>query len=237
MSVVPTNTVLEGVWHAWRNHRFAILLASLLSLLAVSPVLLSLGHAAPGLDIVTAFVALAAVISLGFEPHHRLFALLLGLPTAVLALGSHFLSGQIGFWTLTAAQAVAILFLFGAAALIVRSLFTSKVMMFDSILGAVCGYLFVGLGWAVGYTLLEGFQPGSFTFDAAPSTAGSQSLADRLIYYSFITLTTVGYGDVTPVAPAARTLAWLEAIAGQFYLAVIVAGLVSMIVSNKASSQ
>src|SRR5688572_17381363 len=106
MSAVPTNTLFEGFWRAWRDHRFAILLASLLSLLAVSPVLLTLGHAALGLDLLTSFVALAAVISLGFEPHHRLFALLLGLPTVVLALGGHFLSGQVGIWTLTAAQAM-----------------------------------------------------------------------------------------------------------------------------------
>jgi len=48
-----------------------------------------------------------------------------------------------------------------------------------------------------------------------------------LTYYSFVTLTTVGYGDISPLSPATRTLAWIEAITGQFYLAVIVAGLVS----------
>jgi hypothetical protein len=47
-----------------------------------------------------------------------------------------------------------------------------------------------------------------------------------LTYYSFVTLTTVGYGDISPVSPATRTLAWVEAVTGQFYLAVIVAGLV-----------
>jgi hypothetical protein len=55
-----------------------------------------------------------------------------------------------------------------------------------------------------------------------------------LTYYSFVTLTTVGYGDVTPISPTARTFAWIEAMSGQFYLAVVVAGLVSMIVANTA---
>jgi len=53
-----------------------------------------------------------------------------------------------------------------------------------------------------------------------------------LTYYSFVTLTTVGYGDISPVSPATRTLAWMEAITGQFYLAVIVAGLVSVLAAR-----
>ena len=53
-----------------------------------------------------------------------------------------------------------------------------------------------------------------------------------LSYYSFITLATVGYGDVTPTTPLARTLAWIEAITGQFYLAVLVAGLVGFKVTQ-----
>jgi voltage-gated potassium channel len=52
------------------------------------------------------------------------------------------------------------------------------------------------------------------------------------MYYSFVTLTTVGYGDVTPISPTTRTFAWIEAITGQFYLAIIVAGLVSMLVAK-----
>ena len=54
-----------------------------------------------------------------------------------------------------------------------------------------------------------------------------------LTYYSFVTLTTVGYGDITPITSATRTFSWIEAITGQFYLAVIVAGLVSMLASKK----
>jgi Ion channel len=61
-------------------------------------------------------------------------------------------------------------------------------------------------------------------------------LPNVLTYYSFVTLTTVGYGDVTPISATTRTLAWIEAMSGQFYLAVIVAGLVSLIVANTSQS-
>ena len=118
--------------------------------------------------------------------------------------------------------------------LIVRSLFSARPLTFDSVLGAVCGYLFLGLGWAVLYSVIEGFRPGSFEVAPRLVTGGdpARPLPQVLTYYSFVTLTTVGYGDISPVSPAARTLAWVEAVTGQFYLAVIVAGLVSLLAAK-----
>jgi uncharacterized membrane protein len=132
-----------------------------------------------------------------------------------------------------------VLFLFGAAALIVRSLFAARPLTFDSVLGAACGYLFLGLGWVVLYALVEGFRPGSFEVNPRLVTGGEpgRPLPHVLTYFSFITLTTVGYGDVTPVSPATRTLAWVEALTGQFFLAVIVAGLVSVLVAKGVQEQ
>jgi hypothetical protein len=118
--------------------------------------------------------------------------------------------------------------------LIVKSLFSALTRTFDSILGAVCGYLFLGLGWAVLYALIEGFQPGSFEISPKLVTGGKHArpLPHVLTYFSCVTLTTVGYGDISPVSPATRTLSWMEAITGQFYLAVIVAGLVSLLAAK-----
>ena len=69
--------------------------------------------------------------------------------------------------------------------------------------GAICGYLFLGLGWAVSYNLIESFPPSSFAIDSRLGVAGEQGLMQPylLTYYSFVTLTTVGYGDITPVSP------------------------------------
>jgi hypothetical protein len=113
-------------------------------------------------------------------------------------------------------------------------LFSNPALTFDSILGAVCGYLFLGLGWAVLYSMIEGHRPGSFEISPKLTTGSdpARPLPHVLTYYSFVTLTTVGYGDISPVSPATRTLAWVEAITGQFYLAVIVAGLVSVLVAR-----
>jgi voltage-gated potassium channel len=77
-------------------------------------------------------------------------------------------------------------------------------------------------------------QPGSF--QAAGEMADALKLAETrepvLTYYSFVTMTTVGYGDITPLSPPARTLAWLEAMMGQFYIAVLVAFVVGIRVSQ-----
>jgi hypothetical protein len=96
----------------------------------------------------------------------------------------------------------------------------------DRILGAVCVYLLIGLAWAKVYQTLDVVTPGSFRFPA--DTAWAPASLARYAYLSFITLATVGYGDVTPVTAIAGTLAWLEAVTGQLYLAITVARLVAL---------
>jgi Ion channel len=91
--------------------------------------------------------------------------------------------------------------------------------------GAVAAYLLLGVIWANAYFLVELFHPGSFS--------GSVSIeggARSWLYFSFVTLTTVGYGDVLPIHPVARSLAIGEAAAGPLYLAILLARLVSLAV-------
>jgi len=225
----------EGDWRqAYSERRFGVLLVILVVLLAGPPVLLGFGLSAAWFDGLLALLLVAAILSLCFERHQRLFALLLGIPTVLLSVGGHALPGEAGVGVLFAGHLCEVLFLFGASVLIVKSLFSARTLTFDSILGAVCGYLFLGLAWAVLYSLIEGSRPGSFEIGPKLVTGGepARPLPHVLTYYSFVTLTTVGYGDISPVSPATRTLAWMEAITGQFYLGVIVAGLVSVLVAK-----
>lgn len=100
----------------------------------------------------------------------------------------------------------------------------------NRLIGAVCVFLLIGVVWAFFYTLLELLVPGSFAGIAAVQETAWNS---DWLYFSFVTLTTLGYGDVLPVSSVARTLAYMQAVAGQFYVAVLVAGLVSAYISQK----
>lgn len=210
----------------------------LIVLLAGPPMLFGFGMSGGLFDSVLSLLMLAAILSLCFEPRQRLFALILGIPTIIFSVGGQAIPGNVGAGVVFVGHLCEALFLFGAAALIVKSLFNDRAINFDSIFGAVCGYLFLGLGWAVLYSMIERIQPGSFQISPALLADGdpTRPLPHVLTYYSFVTLTTVGYGDISPISSATRTFSWIEAITGQFYLAVIVAGLVSMLATRKEPS-
>jgi hypothetical protein len=225
----------QGDWlKVYGERRFGVLLIILVILLVGPPVLGGFDLSAAWFDGLMALLLVAAIVSLCFEHRQRLFALLLGIPTVILSLGGHALSEGASAPVLLAGHLCEVMFLFGASALIVRLLFGTRTLTFDSVFGSVCGYLFLGLGWAVVFSMIEGFRPGSFEIGPKLVSGGetARPLPHVLTYYSFVTLTTVGYGDISPVSPGTRTLAWIEAITGQFYLAVIVAGLVSLLAAK-----
>jgi uncharacterized membrane protein len=87
--------------------------------------------------------------------------------------------------------------------------------------------------WSIAYSVLEYFQPGSFK---GLTELAMPAWNPDWIYFSFVTITTLGYGDITPLTQTARSLSFAEAITGQFYIAVLVAGLVSAYISSKRDS-
>jgi voltage-gated potassium channel len=98
----------------------------------------------------------------------------------------------------------------------------------DKIFAAICVYLLVGFAWTYAYAFLDDMQPGSFVASTETGRTDYVAHVMQLRYFSFMTLTTVGYGDVLPHSSAARTMAMLEAVMGQVYLAVLVARLVGL---------
>jgi voltage-gated potassium channel len=103
----------------------------------------------------------------------------------------------------------------------------------NRLVGAICVFLLLGIIWAFAYSLLELAVPDSFRGFSAGHGPGFDT---GWLYFSFVTLTTLGYGDITPVSATARTLAYMQAIAGQFYVAVLVAGLVSAFIADRQGS-
>ncbi|MBZ5688547.1 MAG: potassium channel family protein, partial [Acidobacteriia bacterium] len=103
----------------------------------------------------------------------------------------------------------------------------------DTIAGAACAYTLLAMLWGNLYVLLEIVHPGSFAIPAPWRMELSGDLAPALLYFSFMTLTTVGYGDITPQWAGAGGLAAAEAVVGQLYLAITIARLVGLHISQR----
>jgi hypothetical protein len=151
-----------------------------------------------------------------------LLTAVVGIAGIVRWLYRHSLAAGLASWEpLAGAVAIGILVL-----LVLRRVFHDGPITRQRIEGAVAVYLLVALMWAEIYQCLEALKPGAFQL---PS--GADGASDRfspLLYFSFITLTTLGYGDIVPVHPMARSLAMVEALIGQLYPAILIARLVSM---------
>lgn len=103
------------------------------------------------------------------------------------------------------------------------------------VMGGIAGYLLIGMTWAFAYQLFVEQAPDAIHFEAPLAYAAASREPNDLIYFSFVTLTTVGYGDVRPVHPAVRSLAVAEALVGQLYLAILIASLVGMAIQAKSA--
>lgn len=110
--------------------------------------------------------------------------------------------------------------------LILRNVFSATEINSDKLFGATCAYLLMGIVFAHLYVLIELNHPGTFKLDRA--STDPHVIYDDLLYYSMVTMTTVGYGDIVPLTRAARSLATIEAVFGQFYIAVLVGRLLAL---------
>ena len=115
---------------------------------------------------------------------------------------------------------------------VLAHVFKPGAITFHRIQGAIAVYLLLGLAWAHAYFLTVMTFPGAFN---TPQTASHIDEMPTFVYYSFVTLTTVGYGDITPVHPFARSLATMEALFGQLYPAILIARLVSLELQERMS--
>ena len=181
-------------------------------------------------DFLAAAMLATATISLCVNKHSRVAALLLGIPAVVLSFSRNLVFEHWQHVVLICGRVATLLFLALIVGMILRTLVTQEKATVDHISGAFCGYVLIGVLFAEAFCLLEVVVPNSYRWEGL--TRGdrddSPQLWLMLEYFSFTTLTTLGFGDVVPMTPAARFLAIWEVIFGQFYLAVLVAGLVNL---------
>jgi voltage-gated potassium channel len=225
-----TLTGHEGRITWLRRHKYLVLVATL-SCLYIGQ---STAHGVMGgrlfSDILAALIMLAVLLVVFELRRDRIVALVVAAVTILSSSARYVLLAQPYNLQLTVIHYLLLtVFLGYAVAVILGNIFEKSAVGADDVLGAVSGYLIAGAAWSSLYALTDILSPESFTL-APPFAALLSDWHGRTSvfnYFSLVTLTTVGYGDVTPTHAPATAFAMLEAVFGQFYIAVVVAQLVS----------
>jgi hypothetical protein len=222
------------------RHRFKLLLGCLVAAMLVVPVLLDLlpersreVDSLVLLAVSTCSLA-AATLAIGGRRWMLVVAVCLLVPSLLLEVAAAWVwPAELAVWH----HLLRLLFLGFVVVGVLRQLFQPGPVTFDTISASLCVYLALGVGWMHVYALMDSLNPGSlFTAVRLPAglagAGGEAALSLRMLYFSFATLTGVGYGDIVPATTTARMCAVTEAMMGQAYLYVMVGRLVGMQVSQ-----
>ena len=174
----------------------------------------------------------AAVYAVSENRRQWITALILAIPAGVLnGIFALRTDSQIAVPTLV----TTILFLGFTLVSLLRAVLRSRSVTLETIYGAINVYLLMAILWGIAYLLLETLQPGALSIDTTRHPNHRVDWSDCM-FFSFITLATVGYGDVVPVTAHSRSLSILEAVSGTMYVAVLVARLVGLYSAAKSDS-
>ena len=204
--------------------RCLYLMVSLLALLLLHPFFPPGPIGQTLLLVLNSAMLIAGVYAVSDTKWHMVIAVAIGIPWFVLAWSDRIL-GE-GPLTLPTVIVTIVFYSFALVRVLAYVLRASPVTR-DKIHGAISAYLLMGVTWASCYSLIHTLQPQAFFVDAVHSPAGGLQFAD-FVYFSFVTLTTLGYGEITPISAQARSVAMMEAVSGVLYIAVLIARLVGL---------
>jgi len=212
----------------WPKHGFLSLLVGLVSLIVVYPFFYELPFANLILDIFISFILIFSIYSFSQKKQIITIALFFAVPAFIISWSKYFFTNPF----LSQIEIFFRILFFGYILIVLTiGVFKARKVTLNIIYGSICIYLLMGLTWAFIYSFLEAANPGSFNSaltDFGANANPQEGLTLRLVYFSYVTLTTLGYGDIVPVTPPAQLIATMEAITGQFYLAILVARLIGM---------
>jgi hypothetical protein len=200
------------------------LLIALLALLLLYPFFASSVVAHAFWDICSSAILLLGIYTISRVARHLVIATVLGIVVLGTRWSGYAIDNEM---LLLVNYGLAAIFFAFTACLLLADVLRKGAVTAHKIYGALCVYLLIGMTWGFMFLTLEWVQPGSFMFGQA-RLSGIEKDPATLVYFSFVTLSTVGYGDITPLSPPARSFAFMEAIIGQIYLAVLVARLVGL---------
>ncbi|HEY2155318.1 MAG TPA: ion channel [Isosphaeraceae bacterium] len=214
--------------------QYGPLLTALLVLCVAAPVLTGSVFKGALLDAAMSCIVLTGLYAA--DPRRR--SLVIGFALACITLATHRLIQFVHYEPL---HMVHYALIFSVLAYTARTILWAVVrdsrVTLETIKGAVCVYLLIGLTWVYLFVMIDMATPGSFRIAPSAAAAAEGHLLirqelHRLLYLSFCTLTTLGYGDIVPLRGVAQTACYLEAVVGQIFLTVLVARLVGMHISR-----
>jgi len=196
-----------------------VLFGSLVLLVAAYPFLEQGILARATLLLLSTVIVVSGAYAISATRRHLAFALLLAVPVLVTGWTSVFADARPIRY---ASYAASVTFYVYTLLLVLDDVLRKDDIRTDELLGALSVYILIGLAWSAAYHLVEDAHPGSFRSSVGQLTPGD------LTYYSFVTLMTVGSGEIIPVSATARSLTILEAMVGVVFVAVLIARLVGL---------
>ncbi len=225
----------KRVWRRLILRRYSAveLLVTIILLFAITPFVQNLRHGRVIESVMMTLLLLSAVLAVAGR-RSAFWGILLVTP----ALAGRWLNHlNPKLFPMAVFHFAALVFIGYVIGHLLRFVLTTSKVNHETLCASIAAYLMIGILWSICYELLAQINPSAFAF----SNPGQTMDSFNAFYLSFVTLSTVGYGDVTPVSRGARMLAVMEAITGMFYVAVLVARLVSIYsipqnIGNKGSS-
>jgi hypothetical protein len=206
------------------ENKFTLLLISFISLVLLLPFIEMRSRGWEALAIYT-IILISAIYALRKHKIHFIFSSVI----ALIGCSSHlsFLITGIAVLKIIGSSFYLVFYVLFIQA-ILSDILKSKNVTADTFCGAICAYFMLGIFYGSIYSLIEYFMPGSFSGlgNSGPNPIG-EKLYMNVLYFSFMTLTTIGYGDIVPIGNLAKSFVILEGITGVFYIGILVSHLVS----------
>jgi hypothetical protein len=207
--------------------RFIFLIIFIVALIVLGPFIQGFIRLRVFMELFFSIIFVATIYAASQKIHHIIIAAVLLIPAFLAVWTPDIPANNI---LLTIGYICGLIVFAFAVISILKYIFTQETASRQTISAAVSVYLLIALMWSFIYRLIENLYPGSFAV-AHDQLKGAENI---YVYFSLVTITTLGYGDITPVGSQAVALSVLEAITGQIYLVVVVAWFVGLYVSKKS---
>jgi hypothetical protein len=209
------------------KERFLILICLILGTIVFVPILQGFATLRIFMDIFITAIYISMVHTVSHKKRHLYIGAFLAIAMLISLWLQYFHQNNLVF---AIGRVSGILLFIMVITNLLAFIFKSEDVTIEVIYASMLVYLLMALMWSFAYGLLELINSASFNVTLSPD----QGYQMRFIYYSFVTITTLGYGDITPTTDLASSISILEAVVGQLYLVVVVAWLVGMHASRKS---